>query len=450
MKKKGLTKDSIIVGLALFSTMFGAGNLIFPPQVGMTTGTKWYLGAIGIVLTGVILPITAFWAVNNVGTDVKCLMGRVHPKFYDVFYVIGCILVGVGSTLPRSGATTHEMGVMTFFPNAPEWATMIIFFALVYFFGCDKSKVVDKLGKFLTPALLVLLAIVLVKGVITPIGTPLETGEEAPVVSSMLTGYLTGDLTVGLMCANIFIGGILAKGHTEPAERKKSGWIVGLVCVIILGLIYIALTYIGACGGAYYDLDTPQTILLSGLVGRVLGTFGQACMGIAVGLACLTTAIGIAATGASVINEVSKGKIPYRVWMAIACIAGAIFGSFGIQNIINYVTPIFLVMYPICIVFTVLGLLDRWIPNDGVYKFGVTVAGIVSVGDAILSVNPDITWLNNLMSYIPLFEQGFSWLVPTVIAMIIGGIVYRGKPKYQWVDPALADAGTESAAQAEK
>ena len=103
MKKNHITRDSIIVGLALFSTMFGAGNLIFPPQIGLADGTQWGWGALGIVLTGVILPVLAFWGVNNVGTDVKCLMGHVHPKFYDVYYLFGCILVGTGSTLPRNG-----------------------------------------------------------------------------------------------------------------------------------------------------------------------------------------------------------------------------------------------------------------------------------------------------------------------------------------------------------
>ena len=38
MKKKSFWKDTVIVGLALFSTMFGAGNLIFPPQIGLFSG----------------------------------------------------------------------------------------------------------------------------------------------------------------------------------------------------------------------------------------------------------------------------------------------------------------------------------------------------------------------------------------------------------------------------
>ena len=40
MKKKSFWKDTVIVGLALFSTMFGAGNLIFPPQIGLFSGQE--------------------------------------------------------------------------------------------------------------------------------------------------------------------------------------------------------------------------------------------------------------------------------------------------------------------------------------------------------------------------------------------------------------------------
>lgn len=438
-KKRNFLLDGIIVGFAFFSTMFGAGNLIFPPQIGLETGNQWLIGSIGLVITGVMLPVIAFWSVNNVGHEVRELMWHVHPGFYDFFYLFGCIFVGVGSTLPRCAATAHDMGVSVIFPGVPNWVTMIVFFALTWVFGNDKNKIVDNLGKYLTPVMLVLLAIVLVRGVISPVGDPLPVENDRAFTQSMLTGYLTGDLTVGLMCANIFIGGILMKGYKSESERKKSGIVVGLTAAVCLGAIYVILTYIGASGGSKYDLSIPQTVLLSSLIRDTAGRVGQVLMGIAIVLATLTTSIGIGSTGASVVEDVSKGKISYKLWMTIACIAGAIFGSFGIQNIINYVTPIFLVMYPICIAFTVLGLIDKWLPNDGIYKFGVLVAGIVSIGDAILAVKPDATAVANIMHVIPLSEQGFSWLIPTIIAMIIGGIVYRNKPRtyYNAEGPAL-------------
>ena len=33
-------KKGIVVGFALFSTFFGAGNLIFPPGIGINSGTE--------------------------------------------------------------------------------------------------------------------------------------------------------------------------------------------------------------------------------------------------------------------------------------------------------------------------------------------------------------------------------------------------------------------------
>ena len=440
MKKKHWGIDSVVVGLALFSTMFGAGNLIFPPQIGLSTGTQWLLGAIGILITGVILPVTAFWAVNNVG-DVKTLMGHVHPRFYDWFYVIGCILVGMGSTLPRSGATTHELAIQPLFPNVPIWVTMVVFFALVLFFAFDKNSVVDKLGKYLTPLLLIMLAIVLIKGVVSPIGVPQEVDNPNPVTSAMLTGYLTGDLTVGLMCANIFISGLVLKGHRDAQERKRCGILVGLVSVASLGTIYVMLTYIGATGGAYYDLSTPQTTLLSGLIGQTLGVVGMGCMGLAVGLACLTTAVGIGTTCVGFFYDFFKRKIPYKVLVLIACLIGIFMGITGVQNIVNYVTPIFLVVYPALIVNTVLGLLNKYLPNDGFYKGGVLMAVVVSLGDAVLSVNPNIGWLQSFMDLFPFSGLGFAWVVPTIIGMVVGAIICRGKPKYQPLpDPAEVSA----------
>ena len=198
---------------------------------------------------------------------------------------------------------------------------------------------------------------------ISPIGTPQDTGVSKPLPSAMLTGYLTGDLTVGLMCANIFIGGILDKGHTNPLERKRSGLIVGLTSIVALGIIYIILTYIGACGGDYYDLSVPQTTLLSGLVGRVLGnSVRSAWVWRSVWPASPPPSASAPPAPPSSTRS-PRAAFPTSCGWGIACVVGAVFGSFGIQNIINYVTPIFLIMYPICIVLTVLGLVDKWIPQ---------------------------------------------------------------------------------------
>ena len=427
--KKHLIKDSIITGLALFSTMFGAGNLIFPPQIGLFSGSAWFLGAMGLLLGGIILPVLALWSINNVGEGAESLMGHVHPKFYDAFYLVNSTLLAMGSTLPKCAASTHELAVAPLFPDVPIWITVIVFFALVYFFAKDRESVIDKLGKYMTPLLLILLAVVLIKGVVDPVGQPVDTGIENPFGSALLTAYNTGDLTVGILFAGVIIGDLRRRGYDRKAS-KKAAFSAGLVCVAALFAVYGTMTYLGATGSGIYPQDTPQTVLLSGLIRQIMGTAGIACLGGAVTLACLTTAVGLGSTVVSFLYTFFREKIPYKVLLLIACLIGVFMGITGVQNIVNYVTPIFLVIYPACIVTTVLGLLNRFLPNDGFYKGGVLVALILSLGDAVLSVFPNLEWLKHLMSFFPLAEMGFAWLVPSIIGMFVGGLLYRGKPKF--------------------
>ena len=438
MKKKNFWKDTIIVGLALFSTMFGAGNLIFPPQIGLFSGTEWVMGALGLLLGGIILPVLALWAVNNVGENARDLMGHVSPWCYNAYYLVGCSLIAMGSTLPRSAATTHEMAIQPLFPNVPIWITVIVFFALVYFFACDPNSVIDKLGKYMTPILVILLAIVLIKGVISPLGTPVDTGIGHASGNAILTAYNTGDLTVGILFASVILVDLRRRGYTGK-ECKRGGFMAGIVSIVVLFAVYGTLTYIGACASGVYPQDTAQTALLSGIIQDIMGTVGMALLGGAVALACLTTAVGIGTTAVGFFYDFFKRKVPYRILMLIACLIGVFMGITGVQNIVNYVTPLFLVIYPITIIMTVLGLLNKFLPNDGPYKGGVLLAGIVSLGDAALSINPNIGWLNGLMDLIPFSNMGFSWVVPALIGMIVGALVCRGKPKYQ---PALTEANT--------
>ena len=428
MKKKSFWKDTVIVGLALFSTMFGAGNLIFPPQIGLFSGQEWFLGAMGLLLGGIVLPVMALWAVNNVGEGSEDLMGHVSPWCYNAFYLVSCTLIAMGSTLPKSAATTYEIGIQPLFPQVPNWAVIIVFFVLVYFFACDRESVIDKLGKYMTPILLVLLAIVLIKGVVTPVGEPVDTGIGNPF----------GDGVQFHALHELLLGDLRRRGY-DGKESRRGGFMAGIVCIIALFAVYGTLTYIGATASGIYAQDTAQTALLSGVIRQIMGTAGLACMGGAVAMACLTTAVGIGTTVVSFIYEFLKKRVPYKLLMLIACIIGVFMGITGVQNIVNYVTPIFLVIYPVCIVMTILGLLDRFLPNDGFYKGGVLMAGIVSLGDAVLSVAPDIGWLKDLMSMFPLSDLGFAWLAPAVIGAVVGALLCRGKEKYQAMGDPIAE-----------
>ncbi len=429
MKNKSLTKESIIVGLALFATFFGAGNLIFPPYVGFLSGSKWGIGIIGLLLTAIILPVLGMLAVNNSGTDTRCLMVHAHPKFYMISSAMGWFFCSLGTTIPKVAATTHEVGIRAIFPDLPIEVTIIVFFVLLYFFARQKDSVIDKVGKYLTPLLVIVMAIILIKGFASPAGTPAEESTvENPLTFAMLQGYLIGDLTLGLMAANVFINTIKNKGFSG-SESRKGITLAGITCIVVMFAIYAGLTYIGAQGDSLYPADVEQTALLSGMVYQLLGKAGQIAFGIIVSLACLTTGISVATAIAQFFQDFFKNKISYNTLLIIICIIGIILARTGISALLVIVTPIFLTIYPPFIVFTLLGLFDKHIPNDGVYKGGVFTALLFGFIDALMAAFPGLAGIGSALSFIPLFSAGFGWVIPSIIMAVVCGFIYKGKPR---------------------
>jgi len=429
MENKKLFRDSAVVGLALFATFFGAGNLVFPPIVGMLSGSQWGMGAFGLLLTAIILPVLGMIAVNNSGSDVRILFGHAHKNFYTISCALGWFFCSLGSTIPKVAATTHEVGIKPLLPNLPIEVTLIVFFAILYFFCRQKGEVIDKVGKYLTPLLVGIMAIILIKGVADPVGTPAATPSVAnPLSFAMHQGYLIGDLTLGLMAANLFIRSLKDKGYSEK-DSKKGIYIAGLVCICVMFLIYTGLTYIGAQGASFYDANVDQTKLLSGMVYNIFGKTGQVLFGLVVALACLTTGVSVATAIAEFFQDFFKNKISYNTLLLIICVAGVILARMGVAKIIIFVVPIFYTVYPPFIVFTFLGLFDRFVPNDGVYKGAVFTALLFGFIDALAFIFPGLSGVFAHLAIIPLYSLGFGWVVPSVIMAIVVGCIYRNKPR---------------------
>lgn len=171
------------------------------------------------------------------------------------------------------------MGVQSIFPDCPIWVTVTIFFAVTYYFARERESVIDKVGKYLTPALVVIIGIILVKGIITPIGEIADPVLAKPFVSSILEGYKVGDLTTTLMLAHVFIYALEEKGYIG-ADLKKGVFMAGIVCIVVMSAIYVALTYIGATGGSLYPTDISRTALLSGIALNIFGKTARSALGL--------------------------------------------------------------------------------------------------------------------------------------------------------------------------
>lgn len=337
MKKN--TKDSIIVGFALFSMFFGAGNLIFPGFLGNKIGDQYILGIIGFIITGVGLPLLAIIACSKGDGTFKTLSSRIGNKFSVIFTAILFITIGPMLAIPRTAATTFELTVNPFFPKVTPFIAMAIYFAINLFFVLRKTSIIDTLGKFLTPALIALLVILIVKGLIMPIGTITETNAINVFSNSLLEGYQTMDAIAALLFAGVITTSLKTKGYKDK-EMPKMILKSSLVAVIGLAFVYGGLTYIGAQTTELTTGEIGKTGLLLLISRNILGSIGPALIGIAMFLACLTTSIGLLSAGSSFFEKISNGRLPFKINAIVISIISLLLATLGVDKIVLLSAPI--------------------------------------------------------------------------------------------------------------
>ena len=125
-------KDILISGLALFAIFFGAGNLIFPPYLGVITGDGWIATMVGFLLADPVIPILTVIVTAAAGGKAVDIGKRVGDKFSKILTLAAIICIGPAFAIPRTAATTYEVGFQSFFPNLPIWVVTIVFFAITF------------------------------------------------------------------------------------------------------------------------------------------------------------------------------------------------------------------------------------------------------------------------------------------------------------------------------
>ncbi len=424
MKTQNKNKEILFIGLAFFASYFGAGNLIFPPMLGLEAGSSWAPAIIGLVLSGIFLPLLALMIISLAGGSVDNITRRVHKHFYKI--LVGSIMIFANFvSVPRTAAVATEMGIQGIFPEIPYVPLVITYFFLAFLFARTRESVIDKIGKLLTPTLVIILFIIVVKGVIFPIGTTSNPVVENPFLHSFLGGYQTGDVLVSFMMAHVFIGAFTSKGFTSDKDRNNATFKACAIAFICLFIVYGGLLVIGAHSGEHFDANNIESAaLLSGIVTLIGGRIGMIGFGIAVFLACFTTAVAQITSISDYFVELSKDKLNYQITAAIVAVIGTSVALMGVDKIIVFSTPLFHAMYPACLAMIILGLLRNVLPNDGSFKGSIILTLIYSLLEALLSTGLNINIINNIVTKMPLYSQGMGWIVPFLVGLILGTIIY--------------------------
>ena len=422
MKKKLL--DTIIIGFALFAIFFGAGNLIFPPYLGVTAGEDWGIATLAFLISDPLLSIIAVMVVAALGGSALNVGRRVHPLFASALAATRVLLIGPIFAVPRTGASTHEIFVQSYFPSAPQWITSLVFFGIVLWITYKENSVMDAIGKYLTPILLLILFLIFVGAVLQPNASFAATDRIGLFAQGFKEGYQTMDVLGAPLLAGVVMKDITRRGYLNKKDQFRMMFGVGIVAFILLALVYSTLAYSGASMSTVIDSTAQRAAMLTTIVKNLLGSWGQLAMGLAVCFACLTTAIGLTTTCGQYFEEVSKGKISYKKTILVTVAVEFIISLIGVDSLINLAVPVLTFIFPIMIALILFSAFDKYVPYDWTYLGAVVGAGIVGLVQGINTLSQLLggnllgdaaTWIGTF----PLATYGLEWIAPTFVGALI-------------------------------
>ena len=419
-----LFKDSIVIGFALFAMFFGAGNLIFPPFLGNSVGDQFVPALFGFLLTGVGLPLLGILACSRAEGSFEKIASRVGPRFAMVSTAILILALGPVIAIPRTASTTYELGIVTLFPSANSLITTLVFFAVCLFFVLKPTSIVDAIGKFLTPVLLIVLISIVVKGIFMPIGDIAPLGVEGTFVSSFKEGYQTMDAIAAMIFGSIVLASVRSKGYKDHKDISKVIMMAGMIAVLGLAIIYGGLMYLGAQTSGLEHVSFTRTQLVMYIVKEVFGSFGTIFLSISAILACLTTAVALLSASAEFFTKLFKGSVPYVANAIILTVISVLMATNDVDSIVALAGPALDVIYPLVIVLIVLTLMGRLVKSDRVVAWTVYVTLVVSLLTPLVPMM-NISSLTALMTYLPLHAAGLGWMIPAIFTFILATVLTK-------------------------
>ena len=296
----------------------------------------------------------------------------------------------------------------------------------------NPSKIVDRVGKLMTPVLLIFLLILLVATFVSPLDQPL-----APIGDYMNNsffkgfqeGYLTMDTLASLVFGIIVINAIKAKGITDKKAIASITIKSSFIAAICLGIIYLGLGYLGSTTSFSAGDANNGPALLTFSASSHFGVYGNIILGLAILFACLTTAIGLITSCASYFQTIFP-RFTYKQLAIAFTIFSAAIANIGLSQLITISVPVLVAIYPIAIVLIFLTFAEPLFRGRmEVYRYSLLLTGIVSIVDGLNAAGIPLEGLYTAFgNFLPLFNAGMGWLVPALVGAILGYAISFTRP----------------------
>ncbi|MDT1996553.1 branched-chain amino acid transport system II carrier protein [Carnobacterium divergens] len=441
MDKRLSLSSYIFIGSMLFGLFFGAGNLIFPVHLGQEAGVNVGPATLGFLITGIGLPFLGVVAIGVSKSDgLFDLASRVHPLYGMCMTVLLYLTIGPFFALPRTGTVSYEIGIAPFISSSYHSLGLIIFtiifFGVALIFSMKPTKILMYVGKILNPLFLVFLGVLIVTAFIKPMGSIQAADVHGayvtnPFFKGFTEGYNTMDALASLAFGIIVVQTIKGLGVHNPRNIALDTLKSGTVSLILMGIIYGSLTYIGAMSVGKFKLSDNGGVALAQIADYYFGSFGSILLAIIVTVACLKTAIGLISACSETFHEMFPKFLSYKQFVVAFTLLACGIANVGLTNIITLSIPVLMFLYPLAITLILLGLLSPLFKNRQIVYVLTTIFTIfVSFADGLNAMPESIREtgiaqgiLSFYTTYLPLFDIGMGWVLPAIVGLVLGWMI---------------------------
>lgn len=441
MEKKLTFTDYLTIGSMLFGLFFGAGNLIFPVHMGQMAGENIFWANLGFLITGIGLPFLGVIAIgSSQSKGLFDLASRVNKKYAFVFTILLYLVIGPFFALPRLATTSFEIAFAPYLPEEQHTLALALFsglfFLTAWFLAKKPSKLFDYIGKYLNPFFLFLLGVLIILAFINPMGgitgAPVQYAyQDFSFFTGFTEGYNTLDALASLAFGIIIVKTIQNRGITKPATIAMDTIKSGAISIVLMGIIYTLLSYMGTMSLGTFALSENGGIALAQIAQHYLGSYGSIILALVVISACLKTAIGLTSAFSETFSELFPSRSYLFFATSVSLMAGT-FANVGLTKIIEFSIPVLMFLYPLAMTLIILAIIGPIFKHDTrVYQMTTLFTLIASVIDG-LNASPDFIRNTGFSQFLiglgeailPLFSIGMGWLLPALIGFS-GGIIWR-------------------------
>lgn len=349
-----MNKQSLFLGITLFSMFFGAGNLIFSPWMAVQAGSATPLALAGFITTAVLLPVAAIVIIAP-WNSASAMISRLWKPLGPVFLTIVYLLIGPCIAIPRTASTSSEMWTWLLGDGAlPRVLYTLVFFCVATVFALHPGRLKDILGKVLGPVLLVLICFLCIPVLLHP-GTPaapVAAWAASPYMTGLNEGYQTMDI-LAAFCFSLVI--LLNIRQAGVKNERKTLLQAALVAGVLLAAVYSLLAFSAMSQSAGLQSLPNGAQILSAMASQTWGSFGQLLCSLIFLIACCNVCAGLLASCSEYFSELCPA-LSYRTWLLLFAVAGAVTACFGLDSILSWSGTILSFICPVAILLLVTGL----------------------------------------------------------------------------------------------